>query len=368
MFGARRSAEIDEMHSKIRELEQGVEARSREVAAMAQARDDLEQECARLRQRLQGLESLFERLRLYSESAMKVQGTLASLAVAMKEERQQSAQATSSLDANLHVVERIAANLVEMADRTNETALKVDHLNERSGQIGGIVQLIKEIADQTNLLALNAAIEAARAGEQGRGFAVVADEVRKLAERTTNATSEISALVGSIQQETREVKAMMELSPQQATGYARDGQEAMKNMHGMMELAARMNGTIAGVALRSFTETAKFDHLVYKFEIYKVFLGVSEKKVDDFASHTACRLGKWYYDGDGKQCFSHLAGYREIEPAHVEVHRNAVAAIRHFYDGEMDQALAATLDMEKASFKVLEELERMAVAGQAAPD
>jgi hypothetical protein len=125
-----------------------------------------------------------------------------------------------------------------------------------------------------------------------------------------------------------------------------------------------MSGTIAAVALRSFVETAKFDHLVYKFEIYKVFLGVSGKKVEDFASHTACRLGKWYYEGDGRHCFSQLPGYREIEPAHIEVHQNAVAAIRHYYEGEMDKALEATMAMEKASFKVLEELERMAVSGQ----
>ena len=59
-----------------------------------------------------------------------------------------------------------------------------------------------------------------------------------------------------------------------------------------------------------------------------------------------------------------MPGYREIEPAHIEVHRNAVEAIRQYYDGEMDKALASTLAMEQASFKVLEELERMAAAGQ----
>lgn len=111
-------------------------------------------------------------------------------------------------------------------EHIQETSKRIKRLGESSQEIGDIVELINDIAEQTNILSLNAAIQATMAGEAGRGFAVVADEVQRLAERSSNATKQIDALVRTIQSDTSEAISSMEKSTSGVVSGAKLSQDA----------------------------------------------------------------------------------------------------------------------------------------------
>jgi twitching motility protein PilJ len=117
-------------------------------------------------------------------------------------------------------VRRTIDGMNAIRETIQETSKRIKRLGESSQEIGNIVEMINDLAEQTNILALNASIQASMAGEAGRGFAVVADEVQRLAERATNATKQIDALVRTIQADTNGAVVSMERSTTDVVGGA----------------------------------------------------------------------------------------------------------------------------------------------------
>jgi twitching motility protein PilJ len=219
-----------------------------------------------------------------ASSAQETQATAMHLAEAAEHQAQQINSATSRINEIATSIGQVSKNSAESADvaqrsvelstkgagvvrqtiagmdsirgQIQETSKRIKRLGESSQEIGSIVELINDISEQTNILALNAAIQAASAGEAGRGFAVVADEVQRLAERTSNATKRIEALVQTIQADTNEAVSSMEQTTSEVVAGARLAEDAGTALGEIEHVSNTLAGLIQGISSAAQQQSA----------------------------------------------------------------------------------------------------------------
>jgi methyl-accepting chemotaxis protein len=162
--------------------------------------------------------------------------------------------ASSTAETGGLAMDRTVENIFTLRETVADATKKVKRLGESSQRISRVASLIKQIALQTNVLAINAGMEAARAGEEGQGFAVVAEEVGELAARSTDATQEIEKMVASIQQETAEVVAAMEVGTHQVVEGSNLVEEAKLSLTQILEVSRQIDALVQSISTATVSQ------------------------------------------------------------------------------------------------------------------
>ncbi len=229
---------VEELRTLVRGINNAAQQMDQAASEAGQVSDSLQQAARRQTAEIEETSAAVVNL---AQSVQQVSGNAA-------ESARVADQSLAAAEKGQQAVSNAIASMNGLREQIQETSKRIKRLGESSQEIGEIVELISDITEQTNVLALNAAIQAASAGEAGRGFSVVAEEVQRLAERSADATKQIAAIVKTIQSDTHDTVAAMEVSTQGVVEGAKLSDAAGQTLAEIGDVSKKLAGLIADIS------------------------------------------------------------------------------------------------------------------------
>lgn len=323
------------------------------------SREDLLARIAELERQRDIDRAIFSSLSSFGESLGALRHSFAELSELLVQNSRANRDSYRESGESYAGLERMVQSISQVTGEIQGASEQITALNGNAGEVGSILSLIEDVARQTKLLAFNASIEAARAGEAGRGFAVVAQEVRSLAGRSGEATLDIERLVRTIQDQAGHADTKMRSNAASTEELKGDADGLLGRTQRLLTISRESGSALSTAALLSEIELANLEELELKLEVYRVFMGQSRATAEDFPSDSECRLGQWYFQGQGQELFGNLEDFEALEAPHRRFHEQARAAVRHYRAGELEAALSALKSMEHGNLDVMQRLRRM---------
>ena len=353
-----------------------------------------------------------------ASAAEQLSATVNSIGQNLQNTIKASSQAKDFAGQGTAVIDQTVARIQNVNDILAGTNTALQSLLKTAERADKIIKVVNDISSKTDLLALNASIEAARAGAAGKGFAVVAHEVGRLSEKTQASISDIEEIISSITESVNEVSARLingldsaKNSVQEAANakttfsniverisyvdnevsniseaVKEQGQavvEIAKNVGTISKSSKSINDQIGKVGdlvdavtrtsnstrielgkfdlgSKTILEHAKIDHMLWMHRLRRMIDGKEVITNDEFTDHTACRLGKWYYNAkiDGySEPFKVF--YRELEGSHVSLHRIAANLIRVYNSGNSQECIKLYEQLIPISQDMVDKLDQM---------
>lgn len=289
-------------------------------------------------------------------------------------------------------------------------------------KVNSIANSISDIADRISLLSLNASIEAARAGDSGKGFAVISSEIKKLSESAKNTVKDVKDNLGHLNITTTETFSLLNTTIDK---FKNEQSDLDKVVIAIEEVNDCLNKTVDNIKivtdsveeqfnstkeicnsiyeikdqtnsieamckktakdifkLSQFTnkvridsinsnktlsdrekiEIYKVDHLIWKWRIYNMLLGIFKVDINIAGDYRNCALGKWYYSILGDESDNKLKydkNFIKIESLHINLHNLAKDAAIEYSKGDISLTEMNLNKMEEVSYEIVELLDKI---------